>query len=98
MEDEIGEGEKKYKIEEEQGGERQEKGKEEVVEEDDNMELEVRNTVSVFSELSDLSRDYVESVDRGSSVRGKLIKKSCLKSFSTNMVHVLNIHLKQGLN
>lgn len=88
------EGEKKHKVEEEQGGERQEKDEdeEEEVEEDDSMESDVRNTDSVFSELSELSHDYVESVDRGASVRGKLIKKSCLKSFF--MVHVLSLHLK----
>lgn len=82
-EEEQKEGKTKYKVEEKQVGESQQKGEEEevvVAEEDDNMELEVRNTVSVFSELSDLSRDYVESVDQGASVRGKLIKKSCLKS------------------
>ncbi|KAK7886332.1 hypothetical protein WMY93_025953 [Mugilogobius chulae] len=32
--------------------------------------FELRNTDSVFSELSELSRDYLESVDRGASVRG----------------------------
>eukprot|EP00064_Thunnus_orientalis_P009565 superscaffoldBa00001224_g9589 len=37
---------------------------------DASMEWELRNTDSVFSELSELSRDYVESVDRGASVRG----------------------------
>uniref|UniRef100_A0A3Q3X8K2 RH2 domain-containing protein n=1 Tax=Mola mola TaxID=94237 RepID=A0A3Q3X8K2_MOLML len=42
---------------------------EEEVEEDESMELELRNTDSVFSELSELSRDYVESVDQGASVR-----------------------------
>ncbi|XP_035018496.2 C-Jun-amino-terminal kinase-interacting protein 4 [Hippoglossus stenolepis] len=43
---------------------------EEEVEEEDSMEWELRNNDSVFSELSELSRDYVESVDRGASVRG----------------------------
>ncbi|KAJ4931408.1 hypothetical protein JOQ06_025705 [Pogonophryne albipinna] len=38
--------------------------------EGDDMEWDLRNTDSVFSELSELSRDYVESVDRGASVRG----------------------------
>ncbi|XP_058503520.1 C-Jun-amino-terminal kinase-interacting protein 4 isoform X1 [Solea solea] len=38
--------------------------------EDDGLEWELRNTDSVFSELSELSQDYVESVDRGVSVRG----------------------------
>ncbi|XP_034409069.1 C-Jun-amino-terminal kinase-interacting protein 4 isoform X2 [Cyclopterus lumpus] len=57
--------------EEVQGGEKQEKVKEEVeVEEDDCMEYKLRNNDSVFSELSDLSLDYLESVDRGASVRG----------------------------
>ncbi|XP_044064820.1 C-Jun-amino-terminal kinase-interacting protein 4 isoform X1 [Siniperca chuatsi] len=74
LEEEIGEveekeGEKERKVEEEQGREKQEKDEEEV-EEDDSMEWELRNTDSVFSELSELSRDYVESVDRGASVRG----------------------------
>ncbi|XP_076592396.1 C-Jun-amino-terminal kinase-interacting protein 4 [Chaetodon auriga] len=72
LEDEMGEvekkeGEKGCKVEEEQGGERQAKDEEE---EDDSMEWELRNTDSVFSELSELSRDYVESVDRGANVRG----------------------------
>ncbi|XP_070692091.1 C-Jun-amino-terminal kinase-interacting protein 4 isoform X2 [Pempheris klunzingeri] len=70
LEDELGEVESPpRKVEEEQRGERQEKEEEEV-EEDDSMEWELRNTDSVFSELSELSRDYVESVDRGASVRG----------------------------
>ncbi|XP_018538169.1 C-Jun-amino-terminal kinase-interacting protein 4 isoform X2 [Lates calcarifer] len=59
------EGEKEHKVEE---GNRLEK--EDEVEEDDSMEWELRNNDSVFSELSELSRDYVESVDRGASVRG----------------------------
>ncbi|XP_037836221.1 C-Jun-amino-terminal kinase-interacting protein 4 isoform X2 [Kryptolebias marmoratus] len=52
--------------------EKDEKKKEEEEEEDedDGMEWDLRNTDSVFSELSELSRDYVESVDRGASVRG----------------------------
>ncbi|XP_070822633.1 C-Jun-amino-terminal kinase-interacting protein 4 isoform X2 [Chaetodon trifascialis] len=77
LEDEMGEaeekeGEKGCKVEEEQEGERQAKDEEEEeeVEEDDSMEWELRNTDSVFSELAELSRDYVESVDRGASVRG----------------------------
>ncbi|XP_072316415.1 C-Jun-amino-terminal kinase-interacting protein 4 [Eucyclogobius newberryi] len=39
-------------------------------EDEDDLEFEQRNTDSVFSELSELSRDYLESVDRGASVRG----------------------------
>ncbi|TNN81092.1 C-Jun-amino-terminal kinase-interacting protein 4 [Liparis tanakae] len=74
VEDEMREvEERECKVEEVQGGERQEKllVKEEVeVEEDDLMEYKLRNNDSVFSELSDLSLDYVESVDRGASVRG----------------------------
>nr|XP_046256072.1 C-Jun-amino-terminal kinase-interacting protein 4 [Scatophagus argus] len=72
--DEIGEMEEKNrKVEKEQGGEKQEKDGEELEEEeeeDTSVEWELRNTDSVFSELSELSRDYVESVDRGASVRG----------------------------
>ncbi|XP_056300919.1 C-Jun-amino-terminal kinase-interacting protein 4 isoform X1 [Pseudoliparis swirei] len=74
VEDEMREvEERECKVEEVQGGGRQEKFlvKEEVeVEEDDLMEYKLRNNDSVFSELSDLSLDYVESVDRGASVRG----------------------------
>lgn len=62
--------EKEWKIQEGKEGEMQETAEEEV-EEDDSMEWELRNTDSVFSELSELSRDYVESVDRGASVRGE---------------------------
>lgn len=36
----------------------------------DFLEWELRNTDSVFSELSELSREYVENVDQGASVRG----------------------------
>ncbi|KAF6735182.1 C-Jun-amino-terminal kinase-interacting protein 3 [Oryzias melastigma] len=55
---EEGPGEKKQEEEEEEAGE------------DDSMEWDLRNTDSVFSELSELSQDYVQSVDRGASVRG----------------------------
>lgn len=41
------------------------------VEDDDSLEWELRNTDSVFSELSEMSRDYVASVDQGASIRGK---------------------------
>nr|XP_020473292.1 C-Jun-amino-terminal kinase-interacting protein 4-like isoform X2 [Monopterus albus] len=60
-------------VEEKEGEEfkvEERKEKDEEVEEDDRVEWELRNTDSVFSELSELSRDYVESVDRGASVRG----------------------------
>ncbi|TKS82178.1 C-Jun-amino-terminal kinase-interacting protein 4 [Collichthys lucidus] len=79
LEDEMGEaeekeGEKEHKAEEVQEGEEQEKDNKkeegEEMEEDDSIEWELRNTDSVFSELSELSHDYVESVDRGASVRG----------------------------
>ncbi|XP_022612524.1 C-Jun-amino-terminal kinase-interacting protein 4-like [Seriola dumerili] len=59
--------EKEHKVEE---GNTHEKVEEEEEVEEDSMEWELRNTDSVFSELSELSRDYVESVDRGASVRG----------------------------
>ncbi|XP_039973805.1 C-Jun-amino-terminal kinase-interacting protein 4 isoform X2 [Xiphias gladius] len=61
------EGKKEHKAEE---GSRHEKDEGEELEEDDSREWELRNTDSVFSELSELSRDCVESVDRGASVRG----------------------------
>ncbi|XP_019948487.2 C-Jun-amino-terminal kinase-interacting protein 4 isoform X1 [Paralichthys olivaceus] len=63
------EGDEKPKDEE---GNMQEKDKEEdeEVEEEDSVEWDLRNNDSVFSELSELSRDYVESVDHGASVRG----------------------------
>ncbi|XP_029928230.1 C-Jun-amino-terminal kinase-interacting protein 4 isoform X2 [Myripristis murdjan] len=68
---EVTDKEEEQKKEEGQEGEKQERDEEEeVLEEDDSMEWELRNTDSVFSELSELSRDYVESVDRGASVRG----------------------------
>lgn len=73
LEDEIEEMEEKESLaKEEQGEERQEKEEEEEEgdEEDDSMEWDLRNTDSLFSELSELSRDYVESVDQGASVRG----------------------------
>ncbi|KAI3361108.1 hypothetical protein L3Q82_013308, partial [Scortum barcoo] len=77
------EGETECRADKEQGAEKQEKEEEEV-EEDDSMEWELRNTDSVFSELSELSRDYLESVDQGASIRvvhsangrGKQISKS----------------------
>lgn len=56
--------------EEKQDAKRREKDRD--VEEDDSLELEMRNTDSVFSELSELSRHYLESVDQGASVRGEL--------------------------
>ncbi|XP_031641505.1 C-Jun-amino-terminal kinase-interacting protein 4 isoform X4 [Oncorhynchus kisutch] len=59
------EGEKEEKNEE---GAKQEKEDEE--EDMDSLEWELRNTESVFSELSELSQEYIESVDQGASVRG----------------------------
>lgn len=83
MKDEIGEIEKeereeKHKEHKEQGGEKPE---DDDGEEDGGVELEQRNTDSVFSELLELSHDYVESVDQGASVRGKLISQSRHCSF-----------------
>ncbi|CAF97927.1 unnamed protein product [Tetraodon nigroviridis] len=72
LKDEIGEvgkeeGEEEHKDDEEQAGEKRD---DEDGEEDADVELEQRNTDSVFSELLELSHDYVESVDQGASVRG----------------------------
>lgn len=71
---EANEEEKKLnKKEEKQDAERREKVcLEEDVEKDDSLGLEMRNTDSVFSELSELSHHYLESVDQGASVRGEL--------------------------
>lgn len=66
--------EKEHKEDEEQGGEKREDKDDE--EEDGDVELEQRNMDSVFSELFELSHDFVESVDQGASVRGKLISQS----------------------
>ncbi|XP_063054986.1 C-Jun-amino-terminal kinase-interacting protein 4 [Engraulis encrasicolus] len=56
------------------GGEREEEDNEVVLEDEeeedlDGLEWELRNTDSVFSELSELSREYLESVDQGANVR-----------------------------
>uniref|UniRef100_A0A3P8SMD3 Si:dkey-17m8.1 n=1 Tax=Amphiprion percula TaxID=161767 RepID=A0A3P8SMD3_AMPPE len=69
LEEELREGEEHKDGEEEKGGGTKVEEEEDTYEED-SMEFELRNTDSVFSELSELSRDYVESVDRGASVRG----------------------------
>lgn len=82
LKDEIGETE----TEKEQPEEKQTEAKElegvrredKEDEEDCGLELELRNTDSVFSELSELSHDYVESVDQGASVRGKVTQRSRL--------------------
>ncbi|XP_061573005.1 C-Jun-amino-terminal kinase-interacting protein 3 isoform X2 [Cololabis saira] len=62
------------KVEEEKGKEFQKKDQEEYEEDEedevDSMEWELRNTDSVFSELSELSRDYVDTVDRGAGIKG----------------------------
>ncbi|XP_052474840.1 C-Jun-amino-terminal kinase-interacting protein 4 isoform X1 [Carassius gibelio] len=42
---------------------------EEIYNDSECLEWELRNTDSVFSELSELSREYVENVDQGASVR-----------------------------
>lgn len=77
---EANEEEGKLDVEEEkQEADRREKDRqveeeeEEDVEEDDSLGLEMRNTDSVFSELSELSRHYLESVDQGACVRGELV-------------------------
>ncbi|KAM4568410.1 C-Jun-amino-terminal kinase-interacting protein 4 isoform 1-T1 [Fundulus diaphanus] len=62
-------------VEEVKGDEMEEKNQKEEeradeVDEDESMEWDLRNTDSVFSELSELSRDYLESVDQGASIRG----------------------------
>ncbi|XP_011483693.1 C-Jun-amino-terminal kinase-interacting protein 4 isoform X2 [Oryzias latipes] len=66
--------EEELKAEEGTGEKEQEKDQEEEEEEeageDDSMEWDLRNTDSVFSELSELSQDYVQSVDHGANVRG----------------------------
>lgn len=51
-----------------------EKTEEEELADDDTSSLDwnLRNTDSLYSELSELSREYVESVDQGASVRGML--------------------------
>ena len=69
MEEEMKEVEEK-----EEGRAKQEKEGEE--EEDmDSLEWELRNTESVFSELSELSQEYIESVDQGASVRGTAVRQ-----------------------
>lgn len=59
---------------EEETNQEDEKGEKDL----DSLEWEMRNTDSVFSELSELSQEYVESVDHGVSVRGKF--KACMFS------------------
>ncbi|CAB1334439.1 unnamed protein product [Coregonus sp. 'balchen'] len=56
--------------EDKKGGGVKQKNEDEEEEDMDHLEWELRNTESVFSELSELSREYVESVDQGASVRG----------------------------
>jgi len=75
---------------EEKGGEVRKNDQEEVeVDEDDSMEWELRNTDSVFSELSELSRDYVDSVDQGASIRGKPSSISFLFIFLKLILHTV---------
>nr|XP_061813427.1 C-Jun-amino-terminal kinase-interacting protein 4-like [Nerophis lumbriciformis] len=71
LEDELKDGrvEVEGRCDEKQEGQEEEEEEEEELEED-SMEWEQRNTDSVFSELSELSQDFVESVDQGASVRG----------------------------
>ncbi|XP_062847539.1 C-Jun-amino-terminal kinase-interacting protein 4 [Trichomycterus rosablanca] len=58
------------------GQEGDEKNEEEKNDEEnlDSLEWEMRNTDSVFSELSELSQEYIESVDQGVSVRGSSVQ------------------------
>ncbi|XP_067305254.1 C-Jun-amino-terminal kinase-interacting protein 4 isoform X2 [Pseudorasbora parva] len=63
--------EDKKEVEEDQNVKDGEKSQEEEEMDSDSdcLEWELRNTDSVFSELSELSREYVETVDQGASVR-----------------------------
>ncbi|XP_026140021.1 C-Jun-amino-terminal kinase-interacting protein 4-like isoform X1 [Carassius auratus] len=62
--------EDKREVDEDQKVKDGEKMEEEEMDDDsDCLEWELRNTDSVFSELSELSSEYVENVDRGASVR-----------------------------
>ncbi|KAF7708597.1 C-Jun-amino-terminal kinase-interacting protein 4 isoform X1 [Silurus meridionalis] len=65
-------------IKEERGEDQEEGNQENEIEEKekdlDSLEWEMRNTDSVFSELSELSQEYVESVDQGVSVRGSTVQ------------------------
>lgn len=71
-EEEEGETKEKHKENEERGGEERE---DKDAEEGGGVEPEQRNTDSVFSELFELSHDYVASVDQGASVRGELRRR-----------------------
>ena len=53
----------------------------------DSLDWELRNTESVFSELSELSRDYVEGVDQGASVRGQVFPKHRLSLSTPSNTH-----------
>ncbi|XP_077432510.1 C-Jun-amino-terminal kinase-interacting protein 4 isoform X2 [Vanacampus margaritifer] len=75
LEDELKEGklEEETEVEKRDKSAENEEEEEEEEEEDldeDSMEWELRNTDSVFSELSEMSQDFVESVDQGASLRG----------------------------
>ncbi|XP_042164218.1 C-Jun-amino-terminal kinase-interacting protein 4-like isoform X2 [Oncorhynchus tshawytscha] len=61
------EGEKEEEEKKEEGAKQEKEDEEEDM---DSLEWELRNTESVFSELSELSQEYIESVDQGASVRG----------------------------
>lgn len=52
--------------------EKTEEKEEDVDDDTGSLDWNLRNTDSLFSELSELSREYVESVDQGASVRGTL--------------------------
>lgn len=67
--------EERLEDEEENSPEDEKGGKEKDL---DTLEWEMRNTDSVFSELSELSQEYVESVDHGVGVRGRF--EACMFS------------------
>lgn len=66
------EGEKKEEEKKEEGAKQEKEDEEEDM---DSLEWELRNTESVFSELSELSQEYIESVDQGASVRGTAVRQ-----------------------
>nr|XP_029494380.1 C-Jun-amino-terminal kinase-interacting protein 4-like isoform X1 [Oncorhynchus nerka] len=70
VEEKEGEKEEQEEEEKKEEGAKKKKKKEDEEEDVDSLEWELRNTESVFSELSELSQEYIESVDQGASVRG----------------------------
>lgn len=76
----------------EEGNDEEGKEKDEELEEDDSLEWDLRNTDSVFSELSELSRDYVESVDQGASIRGEPTSPLFLSGGDVHLTAEAEIH------